>query len=95
MLMKERRLLKNKAERVLQDLLEADGWEVYKRGMPDFACYRGTEFMLIEVKPNLSHNLKEHQYKLLAKLAKYGVPVFYFAASEKKFLAVTPPPSPD
>ena len=89
--MKQRRLVKNNAERKLQELLESEGWEVDKRGMPDFACYRGNEFMLVEVKPDLDHNLKEHQYRLLAKLATYGVPSFYFAASEKKFLSITPP----
>ncbi|MDE1854350.1 MAG: VRR-NUC domain-containing protein [Thaumarchaeota archaeon] len=34
----------------MKRVLQADGWDVYHRGLPDFFCVRGAEFKFVEVK---------------------------------------------
>lgn len=66
----------NTAEDCLRNELEEQGWKILKKGWPDFACFRGTEFMVIEVKSHYSHRLKSEQRKLLLKFAEFGVPSY-------------------
>ena len=50
------------------------GWEVTKRGYPDFICYKGDEFMLVEVKRKRGYKLSKYQYQLMNILKhKYGI----------------------
>jgi len=56
--------------------------------MPDFACYKDNQFMLVEVKPDLSHHLSRHQYRLMSTLAKYGVPCFFWSPADKEYKRV-------
>lgn len=63
----------NPSELELYNLLTKDGWQVTKRGWPDFACFRNDELVLIEVKPKRSHYLKKTQFGLMMALAKRGV----------------------
>lgn len=73
------RNLKNPAERQLFQELTSQGWEVTKRGWPDFACFKGDNLALIEVKPNKSHRLKKSQQRLMTALANLGVKCFLWS----------------
>ena len=64
---------KNPSERMLYDQLTQEGWFVDKKGWPDFACFRGGEFIIIEVKPKRSHRLKKAQYRTMLALAQRGI----------------------
>ena len=41
----------NPVERQVADQLIADGWEVMKRGWPDFLAYKDGKVRFVEVKP--------------------------------------------
>lgn len=41
----------NPVEREVADKLIADGWEVMKRGWPDFLAYKDGKVRFVEVKP--------------------------------------------
>jgi hypothetical protein len=49
------------------------GWEVTKRGFPDFICRRGEEFMLVEVKPSKKYRLQGDQERFNEDMEKRGV----------------------
>lgn len=67
------RTYKNTAERSFAEAAREDGWEVTKRGYPDFICYRGDDVMLVEVKKNANTRLKLSQSRIMNFLAKRGV----------------------
>ena len=73
------RNLKNPAERQLYQELISQGWEVTKRGWPDFACFKGDSLALIEVKPDKWHRLKKRQQRLMTALANLGVKCFLWS----------------
>jgi len=67
---------KNKHEIKVKAQLDAAGWQVLKRGWPDFLAIRGDEVRLIEVKsrdPNA--HLKPDQLAMAHALLKAGVTV--------------------
>jgi hypothetical protein len=67
----------NAAERAFYEAARARGWEVSKRGWPDFFCIReGGEVALVEVKPHADRGLKTEQSAVLRALARYGVPCY-------------------
>jgi len=63
----------NRAEAELFDIMQDNGWELSKKGWPDFACFKDGKLVLIEVKPKRSHRLKSWQHKLMLELAKHGI----------------------
>jgi len=68
---------KNEAEGLFWDKVKEDGWEVTKRGWPDFFCTRQNgDLMLVEVKAHRGRRLKHHQIKVLKILGSYGVPCY-------------------
>lgn len=73
------RNLKNPAERQCFEELTEQGWYVTKRGWTDFACFKGGNLALIEVKPTSRHHLKRDQYRLMLALARQGVKCFLWA----------------
>lgn len=83
------REIKNPAEQQLFKELTAQGWQVTKRGWPDFACFKGDMVALIEVKPRRSRHLKRQQYRLMAALAKLGVKCFRWSP-DSGFEPITP-----
>ncbi|MBA7536074.1 hypothetical protein ES705_28336 [subsurface metagenome] len=83
------RNLKNPAERLLFQQLTAEGWEVTKRGWPDFACFKGNNLALIEVKPNSRCHLKRTQQRLMVALANLGVKCFLWSP-DGGFEPITP-----
>lgn len=83
------REFKNPAEKQLYRELTSQGWQVTKRGWPDFACFKGDNLALVEVKPRRSRHLKKEQYRLMAALAKLGVKCFRWSP-DGGFEPVTP-----
>lgn len=67
---------RNEAERAFFEAARAKGWEVCKRGWPDFFCVRGEEIAVVEVKPRGDRELKAEQSTVLRALARYGVPCY-------------------
>jgi hypothetical protein len=73
------RYLKNSAERQLFQELTSRGWEVSKRGWPDFVCFKGNNLALVEVKRNGRCHLKRQQQRLMKTLASFGVKCFLWS----------------
>ena len=67
---------RNPAEQQCYEELISQGWDVTKRGWPDFICYKNGNLALVEVKPYKSIHLKVSQYRLMAALARLGVKCF-------------------
>ena len=63
----------NKSEALLYDKLKSHGWDITRRGWPDFACFKDGKFVAIEVKPKRSHNLKIRQSQVMQSLVKGGI----------------------
>lgn len=68
----------NFAENQLVQLLKKDGWDVSKRGWPDFLCVRGNEIACVEVKKNANQRLKKSQIKTMNILKSYGIPCYRY-----------------
>lgn len=69
---------RNTAEREFAEGMRERGWEVCKRGWPDFFCVRASDgqVILVEVKPYADRDLKHEQSVVMKALAAYGVPCF-------------------
>lgn len=65
----------NAAEIAVLEQLEAEGYEVLKRGWPDFIAVRGDEVRFIEVKPNKRCHLSQHQKRVARLLGRFGMRV--------------------
>lgn len=63
----------NKAEAEFFQVATEHGWEVSKRGWPDFFCVRDGKVMVVEVKPTADHQLKESQRGVMEALAGAGI----------------------
>lgn len=74
-----RRQYKNEKEQALATLAESKGWKVSKRGWPDFMCWRGEEFIAVEVKPRRRDGkegfllLKREQARCMDFLTRAGI----------------------
>lgn len=62
-----------KSEQQLADKMMAEGWEVYRKGYPDFLCRKDDTIIAIEVKPNTNINLEPHQITMMGLLKSLGV----------------------
>lgn len=69
----------NRSEALCFDKLYKDGWEVTKRGWPDFACFRGEEMAFVEVKPSKRARLTKMQYKIMMALIQRGITCFWWS----------------
>lgn len=83
------RIPKNISEHEFYSRMTREGWEVVRRGWPDFACFKGDEFIAVEVKPGNNYYLKRSQYRLMAALAARGIKC-YLWAPDKGFSPVIP-----
>ncbi len=71
------RIPRNKSERACFKALASAGWQLTKRGWPDFLCIHPDKgIMAVEVKPTFTHPLKKSQQTIMRELSKYGVPCF-------------------
>ena len=66
---------RNPSEAMFMEIAKARGWEVTRRGYPDFICYTKTgDIILVEVKPRKTCPLKASQSRFMATISKrYGV----------------------
>ena len=62
----------NAAEMQFKREMLATGWEVTKRGWPDYLAFKDEAVMFVEVKPNASQPLKDSQFKIFELLASHG-----------------------
>ena len=69
---------KNKAEGEFWDFAKNNGYEVSKRGWPDFFVVdtKTGKIACVEVKPRKGNFLKESQSVVMNALAEYGVPCY-------------------
>ena len=63
------------------------GWQVTKRGWPDFICRRDREFMAVEVKD--SDTLSPYQRAAAIDLTARGVPVYIWHIQEQRLEPVS------
>lgn len=68
----------NRAEGKFFDMATSKGWELSKKGWPDFFCKKGDEIMLVEIKSKHTQHLSRHQEKIIRGLARYGVPCWFW-----------------
>lgn len=88
---KTERAPKNKAELEFYDYAKNRGWELSKRGYPDFACFtEGGELIFVEVKRKRSHALKRSQLFLMTKLAERGIRCYRWSP-DGGFEEIVPP----
>ena len=79
--MNRTRQIKKERERIVCEKWESLGYEVLKKGWPDFLCVRGDEVVMIEVKRKQKRaskkmGLSRHQARMkeiLSKLSRYEV----------------------
>lgn len=79
----------NPAEQSFRQLAEAEGWDVTKRGWPDFLCRRNGELMAVEVKDG-NDGLSPQQYETISDLRRAGIPTFVWAP-DTGYTEVGPP----
>jgi len=98
----QKRRPKNVAEGKLFDLMTGAGWEVTKRGWPDFFCIRDGQVCVVECKPYENSALKATQRIVMRALAAHGIPCFRYDPSSgmnrllvEDLEPVAPPPSPE
>jgi protein gp37 len=67
---------RNEAEGIFWDESLETGWELTKRGWPDFFCLRDGEMRVVEIKPSGDQDLKAAQLIVMQALTAYGVPCY-------------------
>jgi len=77
----KRQEVKNLTERVFKDLASANGWEVTKKGYPDFICYRENRIVLVEVKSGKQKPMKE-QERFMKSMIKLGIECIVWRPSD-------------
>lgn len=88
----------NAAESMAWDALRESGWEVTRRGWPDFFCWKAGKIVLIEVKPKHGRRLKFRQRQVLEALSAFGVPCYVWTPDggfERFTNGPLPPPEPE
>jgi hypothetical protein len=70
----------NGSERMVADVLNAEGFRVMKRGWPDFLAYDDEgRVRFVEVKPYCTDDLSVSQKEVAVTLAALGIPVELWA----------------
>ena len=64
---------KNKAESEFYNYTKSKGWDLTKRGWPDFFCWKDDKIICVEVKNHRSRRLKKHQTFIMRELSKRGI----------------------
>lgn len=73
---------KNEAEGVCFDKLRDKGWEVTKKGYPDFFCSKDGEICFVEVKPRNSATMTSGQIFFMDAMHKLGIPCYKFTLNK-------------
>jgi len=66
----------NRAEIKAWEALDMDGWEIARRGWPDYLCWKDGKVIAVEVKPRRHHALRRDQRKIMFYLQEAGVPCY-------------------
>lgn len=75
--MKKKDEYRNQPENSCFKLFKSKGWEITKRGWPDFFAWdRSGKIALVEVKRHSWHSLKKSQHFLMSKLADFEIPCY-------------------
>lgn len=74
---------KNKAEQQCAEELRSLGWQVTKRGWPDFFCIKDGEIACVEVKPRPTCRMTTTQTLIMDKLKSHGIPCYLWMPSDK------------
>lgn len=80
----------NEAEAEFAAVAGENGWEVTKRGWPDFFCSRGGKIMAVEVKPNEGRALRSSQQHVMEALAAAGIDCYRWSP-DGGFVRIDPP----
>ena len=81
------RELKNPAENECYKLLRSQGWQVTKRGWPDFIAYKKDQVIVVEVKKNSAHSLRQSQWRVFKQLGQAGIPCYKYTPERGMELA--------
>ncbi len=81
---------RSKYMRELHRALEAGGWSVTSRGMPDFAAFKKgldgkMHFMLVEAVRRRTYKLRRHQQAVIEALMRCGVPCYRYNCDVGEF----------
>ncbi len=68
-----KKLPRNPAERRFAEEMAKLGWNLYKKGWPDFLGVKDDKVIFVEVKTKRSHRLKREQVVVLRLLASLGM----------------------
>jgi hypothetical protein len=72
----KRKTWPNKYEQAFADMARSLGWDITKRGWPDFICYAPNgEVIVVEVKPP-GQDLKKTQWLCMRFLSRLGLKCF-------------------
>lgn len=63
-------------ENLFASAARENGWEVTKVGFPTFICYRGNDFMLVEVKPKKTYRNKLAVQRFNSAVKKRGIKTY-------------------
>ena len=92
------RQTKNKSEQAFIDAAHEKGWQVIRKGWPDYLCFKQgedggiAEIMAVEVKPRHAEGLKFHQILSASILSGCGIECFVYGAQEGTIRKVTATP---
>lgn len=64
---------RNQAEEAFRVVAEREGFEITKRGWPDFFCKRDGRVICVEVKPHTQRKPKVEQREILEFLTAHGI----------------------
>ena len=85
---------RNKAERAFFDHMVRSGWEVTKRGWPDYCCYKDGKVICVEVKARNKNKLVGEQARCMATLIKHGIPCYRWSFEDGKLHPLSTPRAP-
>lgn len=77
-----------KAEELFKEDMFLEGWEVTKKGWPDYICWKDGKIILVEVKRSKTDYLSKEQVFVLQFLASYGIPCYRWDATTRRLAKV-------
>ena len=80
--MNRKKPFKNKAEQSFAEDAQKRGWEVTKRGWPDFLCFKDGRFVAVEVKKTRNSVLRMSQIRVMEALCMAGIRCYRFTPDE-------------
>lgn len=66
-----------------------DGWELTKKGWPDFLCMKDGKVMLVTVKGSRGRKVKKMQRAAMLFFAKHGIDCYEYSTKYNIFEKIT------